>query len=210
MPPYLGREESELRKIFRIRMYADGMKRLLLVLWLGTLVGLLYAGGTRGQQADIEGLKAEINSLKTHRSDVESKLNSLSSAVDDLRRDRDNLKSQVDNLRSQLDSEHSKLDETTSKVNDTVQRSDIESVRSDFQNLQASLSQSLKRTAADIKKGEAANAGDINRLQADAATLAEANKAMEKALATLQKTQELHTARLEQVKKQTHIKAWVP
>lgn len=186
------------------------MKRILLILWLGTLVGLLYAGGTHGQQADIEGLKAEINALKTHRSDVESKLNSLSSAVDDLRRDRDSLKSQLETMRSQFDSDHSKLDDTTSKVNDTVQRSDIDSVRSDFQNLQASLNQSLKRNTADLKKGEVANAGDINRLQADTATLAEATKAIEKALATLQKTQELHTARLEQVKKQTHIKAWVP
>ncbi|HVT12991.1 MAG TPA: hypothetical protein VHE55_12065 [Fimbriimonadaceae bacterium] len=187
------------------------MKRFLLVLWLGTLVGLLYAGGgVHDRQADLDNLRNEINSLKTHRNDVDSKLNNLSDAVDELRRQRDDLRSQVDTMRSQLDAVRSQIDDNQSKINNTLQRSDVDSLHTDFNNFQQAVNQTLRKASLETKKELGANAGDINRLQADQKELAEAAAAIRKEIESLQKVQQLHTARLEQVKKQTHIKAWVP
>jgi chromosome segregation ATPase len=193
----------------RIPVYIADMKRFMAVLWLGTLVGLLYGGGTRQQpevaamRSDLDGLKSDINRLKSEQSTTDARIASLTNSVEDVKRQRDELKSQVDELRS--------------KADNTLQRSDLDSVRNDLQGLRAdfdnaagNLGRAFKKELGGLRKSATDNERDLAKLDSDFSQLQKSSELLRGSIDGLEKKLDLHSARLEQVRKQTHIKAWIP
>jgi chromosome segregation ATPase len=179
------------------------MNRLPLILCLCTLVGLLYAGGAMPQQAEVASLKSEldairaqINTLRSDHSNFDSKISNLNSGIDELRRDRDSLRSELDDVRN--------------KINNARSRNDLDILRSDFDTLATSLPRGLKKDLAELKKNAIDNSRDFERIDTETSKLRQSDQEVRDAFDVLKKLVDLHSARLEQVKKQTHIKAWVP
>jgi chromosome segregation ATPase len=179
------------------------MNRLLLVIGVCTLIGLLYAGGSQPQQAEVASLKSEldairgqINSLRSENSNLDSKVSNLNSTLDELKRDRDTLRYE--------------LEDAKNKINNAVSRNDLDSLRSDLSALTTSLPRNLKKDLAELKKNAIDNGRDFERIDTETARLRQADQDMKDAFDLQKKLVDLHSARLEQVKKQTHIKAWVP